>query len=443
MTKLSRLLTVIFTILYPCAGTAFASDRAGMSPNPETIGLTVQQAVQRTLSRSPDVLLAEAQTLRAAEALRESRSLKKPQLVTGTGLAYNNGYPLSMEGAAPSIFQIGASQSIFSKRNNNLIREAEESGKASRLGAESIRNEMAAKTALVYCELYRSRQLGILASVRLDAARKEQERLEILLAAGKVRPVDVTLARAGASLAQQQLLVAHEDAGVTEAELKSLTGLDETVSIDLAEPRIESPVFAASAEALYQQALELAPEILQAESNIRAKEFHLEAERGGRLPQMDIIGQYALFSKTNNYDDFFNRFTRNNFLIGLSLQVPIFDGSRVSARVAQSRQEISEARYRLQRLQSDLRMSIQRSLSALRVARGAYDLALQDLEASREMVRISETLMEAGRIEPKELEESRVQMRQKEQALLEADLSVTERKLELLRTIGSAGSALR
>jgi len=436
-----RLFTVIFTLLYPCAGIAFASDPSGMAP--ESRKLTVQEAVQMTLSRSPDVLLAEARTIRAAEALRESRSLKKPQLVTGTGLAYNNGYPLSMEGAAPSIFQIGASQSIFSKRNNNLIREAEESGKASRLGTESIRNEMASKTALVYCELYKARKLGMLASARLDAARREQERLEILLAAGKVRPVDVTLARAGTYSAQQQLLVAREDAGVAEAELQSLTGLEETVSIDPAEPRIESPVFESSAEALYQQALERSPEILQAESSIRAKEFRLEAERGGRLPQMDIIGQYALFSKANNYDDFFTRFTRNNFLIGLSLQVPIFDGSRVSARVAQSRQEISEARYRLQRLQSDLKMNIQRGLSALRIARGAFDLALQDLEASREMVRVSETMMEAGRMEFREMEESRIQMQQREQALLEADLSVIERKLELLRAIGSVDSALR
>ena len=165
-----RLFTVIFTLLYPCAGIVFASDPAGMAP--ESRRLTVQEAVQMTLSRSPDVLLAEAQTIRAAEALRESRSLKKPQLVTGTGLAYNNGYPLSMEGAAPSIFQIGASQSIFSKRNNNLIREAEESEKASRLGMESIRNEMASKTAMVYCELYKARKLGMLASARLIAARK-------------------------------------------------------------------------------------------------------------------------------------------------------------------------------------------------------------------------------------------------------------------------------
>jgi outer membrane protein TolC len=91
----------------------------------------------------------------------------------------------------------------------------------------------------------------------------------------------------------------------------------------------------------------------------------------------------------------------------------------------------------------DLKMNIQRGLSALRIALGAFDLALQDLEASREMVRVSETMMEAGRMESRELEESRVQMQQREQALIEADLSVIERKLELLRAIGSVDSALR
>jgi len=46
-------------------------------------------------------------------------------------------------------------------------------------------------------------------------------------------------------------------------------------------------------------------------------------------------------------------------------------------------------------------------------------------------------------MESREMEASRVQMQQREHALLEADLSVIARKLELLRAIGSVDSALR
>jgi outer membrane protein len=443
MNKPAALRVFIFTACFACAGILPASESGELDFRPETRPLTLQEAVQMTLARSPDVLLAEARSLRAGEAVRESRSLNRPQVVTGTGLAYNNGYPLSMEGAAPSIFQISASQAIFSKKNNNLIREAEEAGKATRFGSESARNELASQAALVYCELYRARKLISIASTTLDAARKHQELVETLLDAGKLRPVDLAAAKTGTFSAQQQLLVAREQAKVAEIELRDLTGLAETVAIDLAEPHIESPVFELPAATLYQQALDRAPEILQAESDIRAKEFHLKAEKGESLPQMDIITQYALFSRANNYDDFFNRFTKNNFLIGLSLQVPVFNGSRISARVAQSQQEVSEARYRLQRMQSELKMSIERSLSAMRIARGASELARSNLEAARDLVRISEDLMQEGRISVKELEDSRSQMEQKEQAVLEADHSLLQRKLELLRAVGAASSAIQ
>lgn len=434
---------IVFLALMAPVGMLRAAEIGPSGPQAETKPLTIQEAVRLALSKSPEVLLAEAQVVRAGESVRETRSLNRPQVYTGTGLAYNNGMPLSMEGAAPSIFQVSASQPIFSKKNSNLIREAEEAGKASRFGTESARNELASKTALVYYQLYQSNRMAELASDRLDVTRKQQEQVETLLAAGRVRPVEVTLARTATLSAGQQLLVAREQAKLAESELRQLTGIPETVSIKTSEPQIENPVFSLEGETLYRQALECMPEILQSEANVRAKEFHVQAERGERLPKAEIIGQYALFSRANNYDDFFNRFSRHNFLLGLSLQVPVFNGSRTSSRVAQSKQEVSEARYRHESLKSNLRLTIERCLSTLRVARGAAELARSDAEAAREMVGVNETLLEAGRISPQEMEESRSLLSQKELAFLEADQTVFQRKLELLRAIGMISAALQ
>jgi len=426
-----------------CSGMLPASERAGSDAQPEIRTLTIQEAVRMILARSPDVLLTEAQAIRAGEALRESRSLNLPQATIGTGLAYNNGFPLSIEGAAPSIIEIGASQSILSKKNANLIREAEQSRKAGQLSIESAREELASKAASAYYELYRSSKTIALASAGLGAAEKQQELVETLLEAGRARPVDVNQARTATSAARQQLLVAEEQAKLAEKELREWTGLPEAVSIRTLEPRIDSPLFELQEETLYRQAAECAPDILQAETNVKAKEFHVEAEKGERLPRMEIISQYALFSRANNYDEFFNRFTRHNFLLGLSIQVPVFTGSRTSARVAQSRQEVSEARYRLQGMKSDLKLNIERGLSNLRIARGECDRVRSDVQSAREMVAVSETLLESGRISAKELEDSRSQLRQKELALLEADQLLFQRKLELLRTAGSVASAIQ
>jgi outer membrane protein len=443
MNKQFKLLFFVFATCNSCLATLAATVPVEPSAQPQGRVLTIQETIQMTLARSPETLLAEAQAIRAREAERESRSLNRPQVTVGTGLAYNNGFPLSIEGAAPSAFQVGAVQPIFSKKNANLIHEATESAKAGQLSKESIRNELASRAASTYYELFRARKIIPLGSAGLNTAEKQLELMEVQLGAGKVRPVDVTLAKRALNYARQQLLVAREQEKLAEAELHELTGLPEAISIQTLEPRIDSSILESNADALYQKAIGGVPEILQADANIRAKEFHVEAERGERYPRMELVSQYALFLRSNNYSDYFNRFTRNNFLIGLSVQVPIFDGSRTNARIAQSRQEVSAERSRLERLKSNLRLNILKGLGDLRIARGGSDLARSDADAAREMLQVNEALLASGRIGIKEIEDARMQLQQKELALIDADQALFQRKLELLRVVGSIESAIQ
>ncbi|HTY61280.1 MAG TPA: TolC family protein [Acidobacteriota bacterium] len=440
MTKLVQTPILVFAACMVFAGVLSASEQSGSQPEVRT--MTIQETIRLALSRSPEVLAAEAQAARAREALRESRSANMPRLFAGTGLAYNNGMPLSIDGAAPSIFQVSASQPIFSKTNANLIRETEESGKAGQLGAESVRNEMALRTASVYFDLFQAGKVQALLSAKLDAAIKQQKQTETLLEAGKVLQVDVMRADTAVLAVRQPILVAQEQAAIADKELHMLTGLSDTIRIQTVEPQIDSPIFELQEEAIIQRAVQNSPRILKAEAEVRAKEFHIEAERGGYLPKIEIIGQYAMLSRTNNYEDYFNRFMRHNYLLGLSIQAPVFNKS-TAARVAQSRQEAAEARYRFEGLKSDLKLDIQRSLGNLRIARGDVDLRRSDLSAARETVKVSETLLEAGRISEKDLEASRSQLLQKELALIDADRALFQQKMDLLHSSGAIATAIQ
>lgn len=443
MNKLLGTLVFTFAVFCGCPELLSASEQSNPELQSETRTLSIQEAVQMALGHSPEVMMAKAQAIRASEAVRETHSLNRPQVYAGTGLAYNNGFPLSIEGSAPSIFQVAATQSIFSKKNSNLIREAEQSVKASRYGTDSARNDLALKTAYAYYKLHRARQVIALTSERRETAQKQQKLVEAQLEVGRVRNVDVTLARTATMAAEQQLLVAQEQAKIGERELRELTGLPPSVSIKTLEPQIENIIFEMDEDSLYNKALENTPEILRTEATLKAKQFHVEAEKGESWPRLELISEYALFSRTNNYDDYFNRFTRNNYLLGLSIQVPIFTGSRTRSRVEQSRQEASEEHYRLQSLKSDLKLNIQRGLSSLRIARSTLDLARSEKEAAKEMLQINETMLQSGRISLKEFEDSRLQLQQKELAVLEADEALFQRKLELLHAVGIIASEIQ
>ena len=53
-------------------------------------------------------------------------------------------------------------------------------------------------------------------------------------------------------------------------------------------------------------------------AGMQAKNLEVQANKTAWLPQIDLIAQYGLFSKFNNYDVYFNRFQRNNAQIGVS-----------------------------------------------------------------------------------------------------------------------------
>ena len=399
--------------------------------------LTLEEAVRMAVAHSPDALAAGAQTRQAEEALRETRSINLPRAFIGSGAAYNNGLPLSIDGSGPSIFKFEANQPIFNAQNKNLIREAGEAAKAARVAGGIVDNELAALTALVYYQLDQARKIESLAENRLAETQKQQELMEIDLGAGRARPVDVAMIKTATAAAVQQLLSASEAALIAEMELRALTALDDETSIQTITPVLESPVYNMDVADLFEKTVASSPEIIQAEAKIRAKEFRIAAEKAERHPRIAAVASYGMLSRANNYEDYYSRFERNNYLIGISAQLSLFDGFRSNARVAQSREELSAEQHNLRRLKSDLKLNIQKGLSALRIARGALDFAASDLKAAEEMFKINEILFENGRIGEREMTDARLQTRQKELAKLEAEHELFQRKVELLRVTGS------
>jgi len=403
----------------------------------ENLTLSLEEAIRLALAHSHDALIAKAQARRAEEALRETRSINLPRASVGTGAAYNNGFPLSVEGSAPSIFRFDAVQPIFSAQNRNLIREAEESARAARIGSDIVDNELAAQTAHLYFSLDQSRKARPLKEKILVEMQKRQELMEIEVEAGRARPIDARLARTEITAMEHEILTVGEQALLAEAELREITGLDTANSIITITPQMESPVYDMDAAALFEKTAASSPEIIQAEAKIRAKEFHVEAEKAERYPRIAAMAEYSMFSRSNNYEDYYSRFERHGYLVGVSAQIPLFDGFRSKARVAQSREELSAEQLNLRRLKSDMNRNIQKGLSAIRVARSEAAVAADGLEAEEDKLKINDILFENGRVSEREMAVARADALRKKLEMLDAEYNLYKQKLELLRVTGS------
>ena len=78
--------------------------------------MTLREAVRRAVAQNPDVTLARLDEENARHGVQVAKDPFSPRIVVGSGLAYSNGFPMSIEGSAPSIVQARASQFIFNRQ---------------------------------------------------------------------------------------------------------------------------------------------------------------------------------------------------------------------------------------------------------------------------------------------------------------------------------------
>src|ERR1700751_2895976 len=86
--------------------------------------LTLKHAVELALAHSTATGIATAEVQHAGAAYKETRDNYIPQLVFGSGLGKSWGFPLSLEGSAPSIFNVNAQSAIWNPALQQFVRAA-------------------------------------------------------------------------------------------------------------------------------------------------------------------------------------------------------------------------------------------------------------------------------------------------------------------------------
>src|SRR5207253_5891341 len=125
------------------------------------------------------------------------------------------------------------------------------------------------------------------------------------------------------------------------------------------------------------------------EATMRVRGLEARGARSEWLPQVDLIAQYGLFAKYNNYEEFFNHFERHNGQFGASIAFPIFAGSGSKARAAQADLEVMRLRSQANALRDRITLDIRKAWSDVRRAESARELARLDLEFTREQLSVT------------------------------------------------------
>lgn len=396
--------------------------------------VSFRRAIELAVTHSSPMAAASADQARAHNAYQEARNLFLPQMVLGSGLAATYGFPLSIEGAAPSIINVNSQQYLLNFAQKEFIRAAKSEWNVTGTLKEDQRDQVILETALTYIEMDKLAASLTLLRQQEEAATRVEQIVEERIAAGVDSEVERTRARLAAARVRMRLAEAQGALDVLRLRLANLTGLPEDSIATVTESIPELPEVRQE-DNLVGQALEKSPLVRVADERADAQQFRAKGERKMLYPAFDLVGQYGLFSRHNNYDDFFQRFQRHNATLGIAIRFPFLNfaqRSRADAAEAQVvaarsqakgvRNQVSAETLRLQRLA--------RQLSAAReVARLEYQLSRSDVDAMQ-------ARLEAGTATLREEHEVRAQENAHYKALLDASFELEKVQLQLLRATG-------
>ncbi len=414
---------------------------AGLSAEVRTMRLA--EVVARALEQNPDVALARLDEQIAAHAVREARDPFVPKVAMGSGLAYSNGFPMSIEGSAPSIVQAAATGSIYNPQRKYLVAQARENSRGAALDTQVRRDEVALKTAFLFLEAdYSSRSAEM---ARQQAVRIEgmAEAVRLRVAEGRALPIENRRAALDLARARQRAEALESNREFIERSLAVALGLDAEDRVRPAREERAAPTVPECEEAAVERALEDNREIRRLESALMAKNLEVRSHRAARFPRVDLVAQYGLFARFNNYEDFFRRFQRHNGQLGVSFQIPLLTGSAAAARAAASDAEAARLRLEIGRARNRVALDARQGFQDLKRAETAGEVARLDLEVAREEVSIRLARFEEGRASFDQIEQARSLEADKWTAFYDARLRVEKARLQLLRQTGELAAALR
>jgi outer membrane protein len=405
--------------------------------------VTLREAVQLALKQNPDITLARLDERKADEAVRVARSPFLPSVVAGSGLAYSNGMPMSIQGATPSIVQAQASASILNRRQGLLTAQARENVRGAAIDTAASRNEVALRTALAYLDAERASRLAEMERGQVQSLERIAQTVRLRVQEGRELPLESKRAELSLAKSRQRLQALEADQEYYQGFLASLMGFDAGEEIRVAvEDRQQTPL-AASEAASVQAALGSSQELRRLESAILAKGLEARANKAAKLPQVDLIAQYALLGKYNNYQDYFNKFQRHNGEIGLAIQVPLFSGSAPDALAAQAQIEASRLKLQLQGARNRISLESRRLYQQTVQAAVARDVARLDLEVARDQLSVLLAQMDEGRASLRQVEEVRLAENEKWMAFAGASYTLEAARLNLLGQTGELIASLR
>ena len=400
---------------------------------------TLQRAIQLALAHSTATGASTADQMHAYEAYVEARDSFIPQVTVGSDVGYAYGFPLSLEGSAPTVFNVTSQSYVLNLAQKEFVRAAKAEWRASSAQDRDQRSQVMLDTAMSYAELNKwERELLVLRD-QSDVTHSIEYAVLQRVKEGVDSQVDETKARLTSAQVRLRIAQAEGSADLLRTHLSQLTAVPVQSVTTLGDsipplPAPDPPVAGAAAEA----AVHSSDVVAAAEQRARAQFLKAKGEHRTLLPSIDFAAQYGLISSAlTNFEQFFrvNTFQNQNVTFGLVIRFPFLNFSQKAAAQAADADAIRAAKD-AQAVKNQVSIETMRLQRAVEQASAAREVAYLQDQLAQSGLSAAQTRLQAATATLSELHSAQFQANLRSTELMDADFELERAQLQLMRATG-------
>jgi len=402
--------------------------------------VALKRIVELALAHSTAAAAARADEQRVFASYREARGQYIPQFVLGSGLGKSWGYPLSLEGSAPSIVNLNTQSALINPALRDFVRAAKTDWQAATVQTKDQRNQVIQDTVLSYAELAKWEALVAHLQEEHAAALKTARLVGERVKEGVDNALMQNKAHLSTARLRLRLAEAQGAIDVLRNRLSHFTGLPAS-SIETAAESMPPLPEVKQEDDLVGRAVQASLAVQSAESRATAERLRARGEHRTMLPSVDFAGQYGLLAAYNNYDKFFRpgSFQRHNAILGIAIRFPFFSltqrarAEAADATALKAKKDAESAKNQV----SEETLRLQRSVEQMAAAQEVADLEYQVAQSNLESLQVR---LDTGSVGWHDVQDAREQADERYNSLRDANFELERARITLLRATGELES---
>jgi outer membrane protein TolC len=389
------------------------------------------------------VVLARLDQQRARAQVTIAKDPFVPKVFAGSGAAYTNGFPMSIDGNAPALVQARTQMAIFDRPQSLHAAQANEAARGAEIDIGLRQDEVAYRVASLFFDADQASRSLTAVELQLQSLTRVRDLTAVRVTEGRELSIESSKADLKVLQAQQRQAELADSIADTETSLAQVLGFDPGDRVQPAQEGRRVTGQLDSEEAAIQQALDNSREIRRLESNLQAKNLEAKSYQAERWPKVDLVAQYSLLSKYNNYEKFFGAFQRHNVELGASFSIPILTGRSATAYITQAQVDIDKIRTQIGQTRSRITADLQHAYRDIRRTESAQKLARADLDLARDQLTLDLSLYDEGKVTMAQVEASRAAEQEKWIVYYDTQHALEVARITVLRQTGTLVASLR